>query len=81
MALHPYRTKAETLLYHGGLTPETVVKMKEVRKKFVQLAQDIEHLGSSRELSEAFTHIETAQMYAIKHLCMVDPQATLESLE
>lgn len=76
-----YKNKSETLKYHGNLSAETVEKMKETRKKFIELAEFVESLGGSRELSVAFTNIETAQMYAIKHLCMADPQATLESLE
>ena len=76
-----YENKSDTLFYHGNLSPETVAKMKETRKAFVDLARKIEALGSSRELSEAFTHIETAQMYAIKALCMFDDGSVLERLE
>lgn len=76
-----YKNKTETLKYHGNLSSETVAKMKEVRKAFITLSALVESLGNSREISTAFTHIETAQMYAIKHLCMVDPQAVLESLD
>jgi hypothetical protein len=76
-----YVSKADSLLYHGNLSQETVQKMKEIRAKFVRLARDIELLGYSRETSTCFTHIETAQMYAIKHLCMVDPQAVREPCE
>ena len=77
-----YKSKSETLLYHGNLSSETVEKMKECRGKFIQLAEYVESLQSpmNRELSLAFTHIETAQMYAIKHLCMVDPESVLEKL-
>jgi len=77
-----YKSKSETLLYHGNLSAETVQKMKEVRKSFVNLAQMVESLQSpmTREMSLAFTHIETAQMYAIKHLCMADPEAVLENV-
>jgi len=75
-----YTSKAETLKYHGNLSMKTVAKMKEARQKFIELATFVEDLGMSRELSEAFTHIETAQMYAIKHLCMVDEQAVLEEV-
>ena len=73
-----YRNKTETLYYHANLSPETVAKMKETRKAFITLAAMVEEMGKSRELSEAFTHIETAQMYAIKHLCIVDTGAVLE---
>lgn len=75
-----YKNKTETLKYHGNLSPETVAKMKESRKAFIELSKKVEELGNSREASLAFTHIETAQMYAIKHLCMVDPNAELEDL-
>ena len=74
------KTKADSLKYHGNLSAETVAEMKRVRKLFIDLAQVVEDLGTSRELSTAFTHIESAQMYAIKHLCMVDPQAVLETV-
>lgn len=71
-------SKAETLKYYSNLSSDTVAKMKQIRSAFIKLAAEVESLGNSRELSEAFTHIETAQMYAIKHLCMVDPQAVRE---
>lgn len=79
--MRQYNTKSETLKYHGNLSAETVEKMKRTRRLFIDLAKEVEALGSSRELSTAFTHIETAQMYTIKHLCMVDEQAVLEDLE
>jgi hypothetical protein len=72
--------KSETLKYHQGMTSETIVKMEESRKKFYEFAQYLESLGSSRELSIAFTNIETAQMYVMKHLCLVDPEATRKDL-
>jgi len=67
-------SKSDTLLYVTSISGETQLKMADIRAKFVRLAQEIEGMGISRELSEAFTHIETAQMYAIKHLALVDPQ-------
>ena len=66
-------SKADSLMYITDLCPETVAKMKDIRAKFVTLAKDIEALGESREMSLCFTAIEQAQMYAIKHLCMVCP--------
>jgi hypothetical protein len=75
-----YKNKTDTLLYHGNLSPETVAKMKETRGKFIELSSFVEGLGNSREVSAAFTSIEHAQMLAIKHLCMVDEQAILESV-
>jgi hypothetical protein len=69
--------KSDSLQYVSGFSPETVEKMKEVRAAFVRLARLVEDLGSSRELSEAFTHIETAQMYAIKHVCLAAPEGVL----
>lgn len=75
-----YKNKTETLKYHGSLSPDTIQKMKEVRKAFIVLSEQIEALGNSREVSVAFTHIETAQMYAIKHLCMADTGSVLEEL-
>lgn len=79
MAQHA--TKTDTLFYHGNLSAETVEKMKESRKKFIELSRYVESIGNSRELSLAFTAIEQAQMYAIKHLCMVDSQAVLETID
>jgi hypothetical protein len=70
-------SKADSLQYIGGFTSETVEKMKEVRAAFVAIARMIEQLGTSRELSEAFTHIETAQMYAIKHVCLAAPEGVI----
>jgi hypothetical protein len=78
--MNDYKSKSDTLLYHGNLSSETVAKMKECRAKFIELSRYVEALGSSREVSLAFTGIEHAQMLAIKHLCMVDPQAVLESV-
>jgi len=71
-------SKADTLKYYANLSTGTVEKMKTMRAKFVRLAQDIEALGGTRELSTCFTHIEEAQMYCMKALCMMDPQAVQE---
>lgn len=71
------KSKSESLQYISGFNADTVEKMKEVRAAFVKLAQYVEALGNSRELSEAFTHIETAQMYAIKHVCLAAPEGVI----
>lgn len=63
-------SKTETLYCVGNLSKETMEEVEKVREMFITLADFVEKLGSSRELSESFTHIETAQMYAIKHLCL-----------
>lgn len=76
----PAIQKSETLKYHYGMTAETVSKMEESRKKFYEFAQYIESIGASRELSIAFTNIETAQMYVMKHLCLADPEAKRKDL-
>ena len=68
-------SKADTLKYYSNLSEDTIEKMRVTRAKFIELASYVEGLGNSRELSLAFTNIETAQMYAIKHLCMVDKEA------
>lgn len=68
--------KWPTLRYYSGMSAQTLEKMREFRAKFIALAKDVEELGQSRELSLAFTAIEQAQMYTIKHLCVADPSAT-----
>jgi hypothetical protein len=76
-----YKSKSDTLLYHSNLSADTVFNMKRMRKLFFLTGQCIEKLGSTRELSEAFTHLETAQMYVMKALCMLDDNAVLEPLD
>lgn len=70
-------SKADTLMYYVGMTPETIEQMKEVRRRYVDLARYVESLGNSAELTIAFRNIEQAQMYTIKHLCMADLEASL----
>ena len=76
-------TKTDTLYFRQNLSSKSIEDMKRVRKMTIALSQEIESLSltSSRELSLAFTHLETALMYAIKHICLVDPQATIETLD
>lgn len=73
-------SKTETLYYHGNLSASTVEKMKQFRKAIISLSMMLEEQGQSRELSEAFTHLESALMYINKHFCLVDPQAVKETL-
>lgn len=74
------RQKLESLKYHGNLSADTLEKMKYFRSKIYSLAQDVLELGESRETSEVFTLLESAQMYLNKHLCMIDPQAVKEEI-
>lgn len=72
--------KSETLKYYTNLSTDTTEKMGRVRKAFYELSKKVEAIGNSRELSLAFTNIEQALMYTIKHLCMTDTQAQLADL-
>jgi hypothetical protein len=74
-------SKTDTLYYHGNLSEQTVARMKEYRLATIKLSTLLESFGESRELSLAFTHLESAQMYVNKHLCWVDPQAVKELIE
>lgn len=73
--------KLDSLKYHGNLSTDTVNKMSEMRAKIYALAGDIFELGESHETNEAFTHLETAQMFINKHLCLIDPQAVKEDIK
>jgi hypothetical protein len=73
-----YPTKTSTLRYHSNLSDETLEKMKVVRATAIAFSSVVEGMGSSAETTLAFRHIEQALMYAIKHLCLIDPQAVLD---
>jgi hypothetical protein len=68
-------SKTETLLYHSNLSEETTRAMADIRAKAVAFSAAIEALGSSREISLAFTHVEESLFYAMKHLCLIDSGA------
>ena len=73
--------KTETLYFRTNLSPESIQGMKDFRKSFIELSERIEAMGNSRETSLAFTHLEQALSYTIKHICLVDPNAQKEILE
>lgn len=73
--------KSETLLLFTNLSPQTLEKMDKVRAAYYALSNYVEDIGVSRELSESFTLLESSLQYAIKHLCMADPQAVRKAVE
>lgn len=71
--------------YITKFIPGTVEEMTKIRAKFVELSEEIrlvrDRLGAKfrydnydniyRTYEESLTHLETAQMYAIKMLCLI----------
>lgn len=56
--------------FHPG-TPDVVAKYKSIRNNFEILAQHINsNCPDSRELALALTHLEMAQMWAIKSVAV-----------
>lgn len=72
--------KTDTLYFRQNLSQDSIESMRMLRKMFIHLSSAVEALGESRELSAAFTHLEQALSYSIKHICLADPQATKEDL-
>lgn len=66
---------SDSLKYYSNLDKQSVERMKQCRRKFIEVARYVEESPPSRERSLCLTHIESAQMYMMKHLCMIDPQA------
>lgn len=73
-------TKTSTLFFRANISEDTQNIMREVRKNFVELSYALECLGDSREMDLAFTHLEEALSYAIKHLALTDKEAILEEI-
>lgn len=73
--------KAELLKFRQNLHPDTIQLTKEFRLDFYNLVSKMEDkLGTSRELSEAFTCMQTALFFINAHCCYNDAQATKEPL-
>lgn len=73
--------RTESLYFRQNLQTSTIEKMRQYRKATIELSKMLESFGESRELSLAFTHLEAAQMYANKALCLLDTEAVKEALE
>lgn len=72
--------KADSLLFRVGMSPESLAKMKVLRKQIYNVAVYLEAQGSSDELTMAFRSLEQALHYGIKHFCLTDPSAKKEEL-
>jgi len=71
-------SKTDSLYFRVNISQPSLDKMKVIRKSFIEVSKLVEDLGSSRETSLAFTHIEAALAASIKHICLTDPQAQKE---
>lgn len=64
---------------HHNPTSDCTDKIKQLRQAFSELHAKIEALApASREKSVAFTHLETAAMWAIKATVCNDPASEVE---
>lgn len=79
--------------YISKFKPGTVERMTELRAKFIELEREIQRLRNDvafedwinnnasqvgRTFDQAMTHLETAQMYAIKMLCLMGEDKNVE---
>lgn len=68
----------KTYNYHKPST-EGLEKVKRIREAFSALHNELkEHGTPSRELSVAFTHLETAAMWGIKAVVCNDPASEVD---
>lgn len=72
--------KTDNLYFRTNLSQDAIDTMKHMRVAYINISAMTEGLGESRELSLAHTHIEQALFYVIKHICLLDPEAKVESL-